>query len=135
MNERPVSSSFGSPARGTARDAGTIGAAATGFGAAAVTVVALSCCVSPVLAPMLVAVLGASGVVWAANLKPYSGLILAAAGVLLASGFWTVYRPRPTCKAGEGSGRKRVLPLVAKAMLWASAVTWCAALMLHLILP
>lgn len=135
MSERRVNGSFASPASGAARDAGTIGAAATGFGAAAVTVVALSCCVSPVLAPMLVAVLGASGVVWAANLKPYSGLILAAGGVLLASGFWTVYRPRPTCEAGPSSGRNRVLPFVAKAMLWAAAVTWCAALMLRLILP
>ena len=135
MSEQRASSSFGTPARGAARDAGTIGAAATGFGAAAVTVVALSCCVSPVLAPMLVAVLGAGGVVWAANLKPYSGLILAAAGVLLAGGFWSVYRPRPTCEADSISGRTRVLPFVAKAMLWASAVTWCAALMLRLILP
>ena len=119
-----------------ARDAGTIGAAATGFGAAAVTVVALSCCVSPVLAPMLVAVLGAGGVVWAATLKPYSGLILAAAGVLLAGGFWTVYRPRPSCGVSPTSaGRTRILPFVAKAMLWASAVTWCAALMLRLVLP
>lgn len=118
-----------------ARDAGAIGAAATGIGAATVTAVALSCCVSPVMAPMIVAVLGASGTVWAASLKPYSGWILAGAGILLAGGFWTVYRPREVCEVGALTTSARVLPRVAKVMLWISAVMWCASLMLRLILP
>src|SRR5436309_15767954 len=78
-----------------------IASASTGVAAAALTVVAAACCVSPVVAPIIVGVLGASGAVWAAGLKPYGWWILAGAFVCLASGFWTVYRPRPSCEVGD----------------------------------
>jgi hypothetical protein len=122
------------PRGGAARDAGALGAAGAGVGAAVVTLVAGACCVSPVLAPLIVGVLGASGAVWAASLKPYSAWILIAAGLALAGGFWTVYRPRPACDV-NGVRPSRVMPRVAKVSLWIGAVCWTAALMLRLMLP
>ena len=121
--------------RRAARDVGALGAATTGVGAAVVTLVAGACCVSPVLAPLIVGVLGASGAVWAASLKPYAWWILAFAGLSLVGGFWTVYRPRLACDIGSASRRSRLLPRIAKASLWIGAVCWTAALMLRLILP
>ena len=118
-----------------ARDVGALGAATTGVGAAVVTLVAGACCVSPVLAPLIVGVLGASGAVWAASLKPYAWWILGFAGLSLVGGFWTVYRPRPACDIRDGSRRSRLIPRIAKVSLWIGAVCWTAALMLRLTLP
>lgn len=120
---------------GGARNAGAIGAATTGVGAALLTLVAGACCVSPVLAPLIVGILGASGAVWAVSLKPYTWWILGGAGLALAGGFWTVYRPRAFCAAGVGTSRGRVLPLIAKGSLWLGAVCWAAALVLRVVLP
>lgn len=129
------SASTEGPGRRAARDAGALGAATTGVGAAVVTLVAGACCVSPVLAPLIVGVLGASGAVWAASLKPYTRWILGVAGLSLIGGFWTVYRPRPACEIGPGARRSQFLPRVAKVSLWVGAVCWAAALVLRLILP
>ena len=84
---------------GKAEAAGAIASASTGVAAAALSVVTAACCVSPVVAPIIVSVLGASGAVWAAGLKPYSWWILGGAFVCLTYGFWTVYRPRRACSA------------------------------------
>jgi hypothetical protein len=121
--------------RRAAGDVGAVGAATTGVGAALVTLVAGACCVSPVLAPLIVGILGASGAVWVASLKPYGWWILGLAGVALAGGFWTVYRPRHACDVGNGANRGRIMPRVAKVSLWFGAVCWAAALMLRLVLP
>ena len=121
--------------RRAARDASAVGAATTGLGAAIVTLVAGACCVSPVLAPLIVGVLGASGAVWAASLKPYTWWILGVSGVALVGAFWSVYRPRPACDLADVPRRSRILPGVAKVSLWFGAVSWAAALLLRLILP
>lgn len=125
----------GGAGRRVVRDASAVGAATTGVGAAVVTLVAGACCVSPVLAPLIVGVLGASGAVWAASLKPYGWWILGIAGLSLAAGFWTVYRPRPVCDIELPSVSTRALPRIAKVSLWFGAVCWTAALMLRLSLP
>ncbi len=57
----PPPSSQSTGRQGATRDVGALGAATTGVGAAVVTLVAGACCVSPVLAPVIVGVLGASG--------------------------------------------------------------------------
>ncbi|MGH7634447.1 MAG: hypothetical protein ACRENC_12005, partial [Gemmatimonadaceae bacterium] len=119
----------------TARNVGAVGAAATGAGAAVVMLVAGACCVSPVLAPLIVGVLGASGAVWAASLKPYGWWILGLAGLALVGGFWTVYRPRPACDVADVRARDRILPRVAKISLWLGAAFWIAGLVVRLILP
>lgn len=115
--------------------AGAIASASTGVAAAGLTIVTAACCVSPVLAPILVGVLGASGAVWAAGLKPYGWWILGGALACLAFGFWTVYRPRPAC-AVEGVPRsQRVLQNVSKISLWFGAACWLAGVMLKVLLP
>lgn len=132
---RPSSVSPDGVSRRAARDVGAVGAATTGVGAALVTLVAGACCVSPVVAPLIVGILGASGAVWVASLKPYAWWILAAAGLALAGGFWTVYRPRPACDVDTAPKRSRWLPRIARVSLWFGAVCWMAALMLRLLLP
>lgn len=114
----PPPSSQSTGRQGATRDVGALGAATTGVGAAVVTLVAGACCVSPVLAPVIVGVLGASGAVWVASLKPYGWWILGASALALAGGFWIVYRPRPTCEIGEASKRSRLLAGFAKGSLW-----------------
>lgn len=105
-----------------------VGVAAAGAGAAALATAASACCV-PLIAPLVVAVLGAGGAAWAAGLKPYSLAILAAAGLLLVYGFWVVYRPRPTV-AGEACPVRR--PLAPRLVLWIASVLWAVAALLNL---
>ena len=115
--------------------AGAIASASTGVAAAALTVVIAACCASPVIAPIIVGVLGASGAVWAAGLKPYGWWILGAAAVCLAFGFWTVYRPRANCGVGDLPRQSGALPKVAKVCLWFGAACWMTGVLLRLLLP
>jgi hypothetical protein len=116
------------------RSAGAIASGSTGIAAGLLSVVAASCCVSPTLAPLIVGIVGAGGAVWAASLKPYAFWILGLAGLSLAYGFWSVYRPVAQCDVAQPP-RLRILSLVSKGSLWLGAVFWAAALMLQLILP
>ena len=120
---------------GPGEAAGAIASASTGVAAAALTVVTAACCVSPVLAPIIVGVLGASGAVWAAGLKPYGWWILGAALVCLAFGFWTAYRPRPNCAVSDAPRQRRLLPRIAKLSLWFGAACWMAGVLLKVLLP
>jgi hypothetical protein len=122
-------------APGKGETAGAIASASTGVAAAALSVVTAACCVSPVIAPIIVSVLGASGAVWAAGLKPYSWWILGGAFVCLSYGFWTVYRPRPACAVGEGATRRGMMPKIAKGSLWFGAACWMTGVLLHVLLP
>ena len=110
------------------RDFSAWGAAGTGAGAAALAAAATACCV-PVLAPVLVSLLGVSGAVWAAGLKPYSLVILGVAGALLGYGFWIVYR-RPVAE-GQACPTKR--PVLVRWVLWLAALLWALALVLNLL--
>ncbi len=104
-----------------------VGVAAAGAGAAALATAAGACCV-PVIAPLVVAVLGAGGAAWAAGLKPYSFAILAVAGLLLAYGYRVVYRPRPAT-AGEACSIQR--PLTPLLVLWMATALWAVAAFLN----
>ncbi|MDQ6769594.1 MAG: mercuric transporter MerT family protein [Gemmatimonadota bacterium] len=117
------------------RDVGAIAASSTGIGAAVVTFVAGTCCLSPVLAPIIVGLIGASGAAWAAGLEPYSPWILGASFLALVWGFWSVYRPRRECSVDSSHQRLARLPRVAKGILWAGAFCWALSLVLFLILP
>ncbi len=67
-----------------------LGAASTalvGVGTALSATLASACCVGPVAAPLVVAVLGAGGAAWATGLKPYSWILLAGSGQLLGYSF------------------------------------------------
>ena len=107
----------------------SMGAAATGAGAVLVTTAASACCV-PVIAPLLVSVLGVSGAIWAAGLKPYSPYLLAASALMLGYGFWTVYRPRPATAGSACPVRRPKLP---QLVLWIAGAMWLAALALNLL--
>lgn len=102
--------------------------AAAGAGAAALATAAGACCL-PVVAPLVVAVLGASGAAWAAGLKPYSIAILTVAGLLLGYGYWTVYRPRPKAR-GHACPLRR--PLAPRLVLWIASALWIFAAFLNL---
>ncbi len=110
-------------------DLGAWGAATSGAGAAVLATAATACCV-PILAPLIVSVLGVSGAVWAAGLKPYSPYILAGAGLLLGYGFWTVYRRRPLPADVSCPARR---PRGVRIVLWTSALLWLVACLLNLL--
>jgi len=124
-----------SPRTTSASAVGALSAGSTGFGAALVTIVAGTCCVSPVLAPLIVGVIGAGGAAWAAALKPYSNYILAGSLLLLAGGFWSAYRPRSQCIVGtDVPGPPRWMSRLSKGVLWTGAVCWAGAVVVHLTL-
>lgn len=107
----------------------SLGVAATGAGGAVLAAAATACCV-PVLAPLLVSLLGVSGAVWAAGLQPYSPLILAASGLVLGFGFRSLYRKRDTA-AGEICATTR--PRLPRLVLWIAATLWFFALALNML--
>lgn len=120
---------------GTGSDARALGAASTGLGAAIVSIIAGTCCVSPVLAPLIVGVLGASGAAWAAGLKPYSIYILAGTLLLLVFGFWSVYRPRRNCVVDGGGSRSPLwLARLSKGVLWAGTLAWIGAVIVRIVI-
>jgi hypothetical protein len=117
----------------TGKNVGAIAAASTGVSGVVVTMAATACCASPVLAPLLVSVIGASGVAWAAGMKPYRGYVLLASFFLIAWSLWTVHRPQAKCDvAREGDSRRRLLQRTSKIVVWTAAMLWAAALVLTL---
>ena len=117
----------------TGRDVRALGAGSTGLGAAIIALIAGTCCVSPVLAPLIVGVLGASGAAWAAGLEPYSVYILAATLLLLAFGFWSVYRTRNDCVVGgSNSATPQWLSRLSKGVLWTGAACWLGAVIVQI---
>jgi hypothetical protein len=108
------------------RDRRGAGAAAAGLGGATLATAVSACCV-PVLAPLVVSLLGVGGAVWIAGLQPWSGWILLGAGGVLGWGFAAVYRrsgATASCPA-----RRQWLP---RAVLWAAAALWLVAAALNL---
>ena len=117
----------------TSRDVRGLGAGSTGLGAAIITLIAGTCCVSPVLAPLIVGVLGASGAAWAAGLKPYSVYILATTLLLLVYGFWSVYRTRNDCIVeGNKSATPHWMSRLSKGVLWTGAACWFGAVVVQI---
>jgi mercuric ion transport protein len=115
------------------RQAGAAGVASAGAGAALTAAAASACCV-PVAGPLIIALFGAGGSVWAASLKPYSPYLLAGSLGLLGYAFWIAYRPRTACPAG---GEVRAIvraPLWSRVVLWFAAMIWLVALVLNLVL-
>jgi hypothetical protein len=109
------------------RPYGALGAAAAGTGSALAAILAGSCCI-PVVAPLIVAVLGASGAAWATGFQAYSPYLLAGSLAVLLYGLWTVYKPRPAC-GPEGCPTASVGRGV-KAVLWAAVAIWALAVFL-----
>jgi hypothetical protein len=108
------------------------GLSSTGTAAAIIAAVAGICCLSPVLLPFIFGFLGATGAARAAGLRPYSGWILVTTGLVFAVGFRAVYRPRSARHLATKSGKRRILPVIAKGALWGGALSWVVALVLFL---
>lgn len=113
------------------------GAAWAGAGTATAATAAGACCV-PVLAPLLVSVLGVGGAIWAARLEPYAPYLLGVSGLAVGYGFWTVYRRRPEapCEtdlegAATGAGCPPRRPVALQVLLWFAGAVWIFALGLH----
>lgn len=108
---------------------GAVGAATSGVTGASLAAVSAACCTGPVLAPMVVAVLGAGGGAWAASLQPYTPYLFGVSAALLAFGFHTVYRRRDgTCPVGGGG--KHMVRRVMIAALWLAAAVWLGSVAL-----
>jgi mercuric ion transport protein len=118
---------------GPARQIGAAGAAVSSAGAALVATAATACCAGPVIAPLIVAVLGASGAAWAAGLKPYSPWLLGGSLLSLAYGFWAVYRTPKSCDSTAAPTR-RWSSVAVKGVLWLAALLWLAAVTANLFL-
>lgn len=96
-----------------------VAAASVGAGAALTAMVAGSCCVGPTIAPLIVGVLGVSGAVQLAGIKPYTPYLLGASLLMLAYSFWSAHRRRGECRVKP---RRSV-----RVMLWISALVWVLA--------
>lgn len=107
------------------------GAASLGGGAALVAGAAGACCV-PVLAPTLVALLGAGGAAWAAGVEPYSPYLLAGSAVLLAYSFRRLYGAGRVRVGALEPGPTRRKARLARGVVWGAAVLWVAAAAVHL---
>jgi len=122
----------GVPARSNAKSAngaavGTaVGSATVGVGAAFTATIASVCCTGPVIAPIVVGILGASGAAAAAGLKPYTPYLFAASALLLAIGFYSVRNAARKC-ALVGKSARRTSLRVANVVLWIGAVMWIAS--------
>jgi copper chaperone CopZ len=88
-------------------------------GAVAAAIAASACC----LVPAVLAVVGVSGVGFAASLAPYRVYFLVATGVALAAGFWFAYRPQKDACGCEAPRSRRA----ARVGLWIAAVVSVAA--------
>ena len=106
--------------------ASSVAVASVGLGAGALALGASACCV-PILAPLLVSVLGVSGSIWAASLSPYSIWIVSASGLVVGWAGWLIYRPR----LDAGAACRSRPALVAHSGYWVAVAIWVLALALN----
>lgn len=103
-----------------------VGTATAGVGAAVTATVASVCCTGPVVAPIVVGLLGATGAAAAAGLKPYTPYLFAISLLMLVVGFRIVFRTRRSCVVG--ATRSAPISLrISQAILWTAAVLWVAS--------
>jgi hypothetical protein len=102
------------------QDAAAVGAATVATGSAVTATVAAACCVGPSLAPLLLPVIGASGLIAIAALRPYTLWLELFAALALAYSFRQVYRRRAPCEPGG-------VPALPRSVRVARIVTWIAA--------
>jgi hypothetical protein len=93
------------------------------MGGAAAAVAASVCCAGPAIGPLLISLLGIGPAVAVASLRPYTGVLLACSGLLIAGAFWMNARQK-SC----GIDRRAIaLRSVSRALSWVSAVAWFGA--------
>jgi hypothetical protein len=109
------------------QDAAAVGAATAATGSAFTAAVAAVCCAGPSIAPLLLPVLGASGLIAIAALRPYMIWLEVVTALLLAFSFWQVYRRRVGCMQAS-------LPIgtslrVARTVTWVATGLWFLSLL------
>jgi hypothetical protein len=109
------------------KDAATVGAATAATGSAVTAAVAATCCVGPSIAPLLLPVLGASGLIAIAALRPYMIWLEVTTALLLTFSFWQIYRRRTTC--GKATAPVPTSLRVARIATWTAAGLWLLSLL------
>jgi mercuric ion transport protein len=109
-------------------DATAVGAATVAAGSAFTVAVSAACCAGPSLAPLLLPVLGASGLITIAALRPYTIWLELFAALMLAFSFRQVYRRRVACASGGAQTIPRSLR-VARIVTWVAAGLWIISLL------
>lgn len=104
-------------------EAGAIGAAAVGTGAALTASVAGACCVGPAVAPIFLSLLGSSGLIAVSTLRPYSPWMLAGSALLLALSFRQTHR-KAACAFGETAAAIPPSVRIARAITWVAIALW-----------
>lgn len=107
------------------REVGAIGAATVGTGAALTACIASACCVGPALAPIFVAVLGASGLAAVSGLRPYTPWILLASVGMLTFSFRQLHRKRVACD--PASATVPISVRIARLVTWLASLLWLAS--------
>jgi MerT mercuric transport protein len=104
-----------------------VGTAAAGVGAAVTATLASVCCTGPVIAPIVVGILGATGAAAAAGLKPYSPYLFALSFAMLVFGFRSFYQARRACTVDGSVSPPATALKISQTMLWLAAALWVAS--------
>lgn len=110
------------------QDATAVGAATAATGSAVTAAVAAACCIGPSVAPLLLPVLGASGLIAIASLRPYMSWLEVITALLLGFSFWQVYRRRAIC-AQSGASSIPASLRIARIVTWVSTGLWLISLL------
>lgn len=103
-----------------------LGSAAISTGAAVLAGISSACCVGPALAPLLLTVLGTSGLIALSWVRPYAPWMLLGAAAMLALSFRQSYR-RQACTLASTPSRPPTGIRVARAVSWIAALLWLAS--------
>ena len=106
-----------------------VGTSLAGIGAAATAAAASLCCVGPAV----VSIVGVSGAVAAAGLKPYRPFLILGSMALLGLAFWLTYQPRTAASGGAVACRTRA-GRMSRRIVWIAAVVWLGAVLLPQVL-
>ena len=116
----------------TAGVGAAMGSATVGVGAAVTATLASVCCTGPVVAPIVVGLLGATGAAAAASLKPYTPYLFAFSLAMLALAFRSVYVARRSCIVTSPNHTIGMSLKTAQAVLWFGAAVWAASVIFTL---
>lgn len=106
------------------RDGSAAGAASVSVGAVSAAALGAACCSGPLLGPLIVAALGASGAATFAGIKPYTPYLFILSFLMLVYSFWTVYRPSKQCVVDASRQVSHGARRLIKILLWVSTVVW-----------
>jgi mercuric ion transport protein len=106
-----------------------VGTSLAGLGAAATAALASLCCVGPAV----VSIVGVSGAVAPAGLKPYRPFLILGSMALLGVAFWLTYQPRTAAGQGAVTCPTRA-GRMSRRIVWIAAVVWLGAILLPSVL-